>query len=105
MLASVSPLSDALVGRRRWTDPEVLHERDVLLGSDRAAALKLISEIRCSLYQALIDAYQRLEVMERSAFDPLSYFINPNRQSPTSEQFDPDASEYERMDVDLLGEW
>jgi hypothetical protein len=106
MLASVSPLSDALVGRRRWTDPEVLHERNVLLGSDGVAALKLISEIRSSIYHALIDAYQRLVVMERSAFGPLSYFNHPNQlESPASEQLDPDASEYERMDFDLLGEW
>lgn len=63
-LEPVSPLSDALVGRRLWTDPEVLDERDILLGTDLVAATTLVSEIRASLYKALIRGYQKMEARE-----------------------------------------
>jgi hypothetical protein len=43
---SVSPLSDALVGRWRWMDHEVLQERDILLGDDVLAATALLTDIR-----------------------------------------------------------
>src|SRR4030095_11236151 len=32
-------LGDALLGRRKWSDPEVLEQRDILLGNDDDAAL------------------------------------------------------------------
>src|SRR5204862_2418670 len=32
MLGSTSAMGDALVGRRKWTDPQVQRERDVVLG-------------------------------------------------------------------------
>jgi hypothetical protein len=49
-----SALCDVLIGRRPWTDPQALEERDILLGSDDAAALQYIQEVRCRL----IDNYR-----------------------------------------------
>ena len=74
-LASVSPLSDALVGRRRWTDSEVLKERAILF-SDTPAAKALLREIRQKLTTAVLDAYSKFEETERHAFGECSFFLN-----------------------------
>jgi hypothetical protein len=91
-LDSVSPISDALVGRRRWTDPEVLCERDVLFGRDTATAIALLTQIRSRLYDALTRAYQKMEAIERYAFQDLSFFHNSGIQPPTPE---PESDEME----------
>jgi hypothetical protein len=96
-LESVSPLSDALVGRRRWTDPEVLYERDVLFGSDIAASKALVTEIRTRLYDALIRGYRKMEAIERYSFGDLSFFLNPEGQPGTPE---PWIVEGEPMDLE-----
>ena len=96
-LDSVSPLSDALVGRRRWTDPEVLCERDVLFGRDSTAAIALLNQIRSRLYDALSRAYKKMEAIERYAFRELSYYHNSGIQPPTPE---PIGSESEEMEVE-----
>jgi len=49
VLGSSSALGDALVGRRKWTDPEVLQEKDILLGPDANAAAKYVQEVRARL--------------------------------------------------------
>ena len=33
-------LSDTLLGQRKWTDPQVLRERNIILDNNRAAAQK-----------------------------------------------------------------
>lgn len=43
-LASTSAIGDALIGLRRWDEPGVIHERNILLGSDEAAANAYIKE-------------------------------------------------------------
>ena len=49
-MPSSSALSDALIGRRSYEDPQVLIERDILLGDDATAISRtrrnLISSIK-----------------------------------------------------------
>jgi hypothetical protein len=61
MLASTSALGDALVGRRLWTDPKVLQERDIILGEDRTTAGAFICRTREKLVDAYQDAFASLE--------------------------------------------
>ena len=75
-LGSVSPLSDALVGRRRWDDDEVLLERDVLFGEDNDQALALLETVRKKLYAEVVDGYAKLRGLEEWAFGDLSFYRN-----------------------------
>jgi hypothetical protein len=74
-MTSSSALSDALIGRRRWTDPEVIEERNVLLGSDDAAALRYIHEVRRRLMQDFVADFVKLERYERQEFGVNSFFV------------------------------
>ena len=58
-----------LVGRRKWTDPQVLKERDILLGDDDEKARVYIEMI--TRYR---EAYGQLEEIERKFFGEHSYF-------------------------------
>ena len=98
-LESVSAISDALVGRRRYTDPEVLYELDILFGSDTAASMALVTDIRKRLYDALIRGYEKMEAIEGYSFGAISYFLNPEGQPPTPDPHD-STSESEDMDID-----
>jgi hypothetical protein len=42
VMNSSSALCDALIGRRKWTDPSVMYEANILLGNDDDAALQYI---------------------------------------------------------------
>ncbi|KAL8867736.1 MAG: hypothetical protein Q9198_008410 [Flavoplaca austrocitrina] len=58
-LLNVSPIADALVGRRLWDSPAVIAERNILLGPDHMARNKLIQEIRT---RALDQARSNMQV-------------------------------------------
>lgn len=73
-VASISALSDALVGRRRWTDPAVLTERAVLLGNDLDKTAALISKWQDRAVEAAKDAFAIVQATERSVFGTNSYF-------------------------------
>ena len=75
-MESVSPLCDALIGRRNWNDPEVLMERDIVLGDDDGAALEYISRTREKLLNSFMVAASKLEKIERLAFGNNSFFTN-----------------------------
>ena len=75
MLESVSPLCDALVGRRRWTDPEVIAERNILLGDDDEKSWAYVNKVRGKLVQVYRAAYAKLEKIEREAFGENSFFL------------------------------
>jgi hypothetical protein len=71
---SIFSLPLALVGHKKWTDPNVLFERDILLGTDDSRALELAKEMR----KQLVDAYELLhplmEGRETLAFGDGSFF-------------------------------
>jgi ABC-type microcin C transport system permease subunit YejB len=64
-MMSSSALSDILIGQRRWSDPEVIEELNVVLGSDNAAALRYIHEVRVRL----------MERYEQQEFGTNSFFV------------------------------
>jgi hypothetical protein len=74
ILASTSALGDALIGRRKWTDPQVLQERDIVLGDDDDRAHTFVSQVRKRLVNSYLDFFPILESVERTAFGKNSYF-------------------------------
>jgi hypothetical protein len=74
VLASTSALGDALVGRRKWTDPEVLRERNVLLGPDSVAALGYVREVRGRLVEQYEVGFRSMVRTEQEQFGEQSYF-------------------------------
>jgi hypothetical protein len=73
-LLSSYPLGDALLGRRKWDDPEVLMERNILLGPDDARAKQYVDEKRQKLLAKYRKAFAKLDPIERAAFGENSYF-------------------------------
>jgi hypothetical protein len=76
MMESSSPLCDALIERRRWTDPEVVLERDILLGADDAAAKRYVSSTRERLIANYLNGISKLEKLEGAMFAANSVFLN-----------------------------
>jgi len=73
-VASISAISDALIGRRRWTNPAVIAERAVLLGNDFDKTAAFISKWRSRAVQAAKDAFVLVQATKRSVFRTNSYF-------------------------------
>jgi hypothetical protein len=73
-MPSSSPLSDALIGRRSWEDPEVLYERDIILGDNAKAAQDFIRQTRAELVKNFKRAYKRMVEVEKRMFGPNSFF-------------------------------
>ena len=67
-MESSSALCDALLGRRRYTDPAVHREAQILLGDDDAAAMEYIQTTRAKL----IDNYLKL-VEDTMELEPLVF--------------------------------
>ncbi len=84
-MASTSPIGDALVGSRRWTDPQVTRMVETLLGPDDTAALALLQSVRNSLSEAIKSAWPFVREAEIKAFGNKSYFANQGRQRPPAD--------------------
>jgi len=84
-MASTSPIGDALVGSRRWTDPQVTRMVETLLGPDDAAALALLQSVRSSLSEAIKTAWPFVPEAEIEAFGNRSYFVNQGRPRPPAD--------------------
>jgi len=78
---SSTALCDALIGRRKYTDPLVIHEANILLGDDDQAALDYIRMARTKLVNNYLDSVRSMRLIE-----PIVYlndsFVNLN-PSPT----------------------
>ncbi|KAH0563246.1 hypothetical protein GP486_002191 [Trichoglossum hirsutum] len=74
VLGSSSALGDALVGRRMWTDPSVLRERDLLLGSNCQTAMEYVNAVRNRLVEQYRKAFEIMVRNEIQSFGPASYF-------------------------------
>lgn len=81
-LRSTSFIGDAIVGARRWTDSEVILERNLLLGDDEAAALKRVQEIRERLTDGFLAAFPAIRAAEMTAYGSLSYYCNQDHPRP-----------------------
>ena len=74
VLGSTSALGDALVGRRKWTDPQVQRERDVVLGRDGVAALAYVQQVRGRLVEQYRAGFEWMKQTELEEFGEVSYF-------------------------------
>jgi hypothetical protein len=88
-IKSVYSLPQALVGIKKWTDPDVIFERNILLGPDNKQALEMAK----GMWQYLVDTYKHvfllMEVRERVAFQNRSFFVG-NDVSEQEEDLMPD---------------
>ena len=73
-MPSSSALSDALIGRRSWEDPEVLLERDILLGDNAQASHDYVRRTRKELIKNFKTSFQKMVTIEKSAFGTNSFF-------------------------------
>ncbi|KZF18788.1 hypothetical protein L228DRAFT_215864 [Xylona heveae TC161] len=80
-LMDLSALSDALVGRRRWTSPAVIWERNVVLGDDDDAALAFVQGWRKNAIKNLLITWDLIRYAERAFFGENSYFYHRDRKS------------------------
>jgi hypothetical protein len=85
LLRGISPLADALVGARRWTDPEVMRERDILLGDDDEKAWALVHEIRQRLVEGYLREMGHLRELEARLYGPNAFFQSGTTTEPRSE--------------------
>jgi hypothetical protein len=74
LLGSTSAIGDALVGRRRWTDRQVIAERNVLLGDDESFSRRLVDRVRKRLLEEYNLAFEVLKEMEKEAYGADSFF-------------------------------
>ncbi|KAH0560063.1 hypothetical protein GP486_003418 [Trichoglossum hirsutum] len=92
-------LPQALVGLKKWTEPDVMFERDILLGPDDDRALELAGNIR----KQLVDTYKLLhplmEVRERHAFGDRSFFVENDEVGDGYENELSEDSEYSVQSV------
>jgi hypothetical protein len=73
-MPSSSALSDALIGRRSWEDPEVLLERDILLGANGQASHDYVRRTRKELVKNFKSSFHKMVAIEKSAFGTNSFF-------------------------------
>ena len=74
VLESTSALGDALLGQRKWTDPAVHKDRNILLGDNDANAVQFVQEVRARLVKAYIRAYDIMVEAEKEYYGESSYF-------------------------------
>ena len=73
-MPSSSPLSDALIARWSWEDPEVLHEQDILLGFDTNASQNYIRNTQKKLVANFKSSFIKMVDVEKRAFGVDSFF-------------------------------
>ena len=73
-LQGLGAISDALVGRRRWTNTSVISELDVLFGADTHAAEVFIQQWRQRAAQAFLAAFQEVQRLEALYYGANSFF-------------------------------
>ncbi len=73
-LYGIAALPDALLGQRRWDDPLVIHDRNILLGSDKAAFDKYIAAYQTAAAQKFREAFMVMRAEEKRVYLHKSYF-------------------------------
>jgi hypothetical protein len=74
-IKSVYSLPQALVGIKKWTDPDVIFERNILLGPDDNRALEMAKGMQQHLVDTYKHVYPLMEIRERAAFQNRSFFV------------------------------
>lgn len=99
-LASTSAIGDALIGVRRWDEPGVIHERNIVLGLDTAAAKAYIMETRSKLLRQYRIAYDIKVKTEKSMFGAESYFADA--EDATARAARQPASDYDSQSTNAF---
>ncbi|KAI5789674.1 hypothetical protein DFH27DRAFT_655388 [Peziza echinospora] len=76
-LGSTSCIGDALVGRRRWDDPEVIYERDFLLGGgpeNDELAREWLGEVRQRIKKEFERCWEVVKKIEREEFKEVAFW-------------------------------
>ncbi|KAJ5212873.1 hypothetical protein N7449_000042 [Penicillium cf. viridicatum] len=73
-LTGLGDLSDALLGRIRWSEWSVVAELDILFGEDKEAAHSWILRWRRRAARQFIEAFVRIISAEKLAYGKRSYF-------------------------------
>lgn len=75
-MGSTSFIGDALVGRRRWDDVEVVRERNLLLeeGSKEVDVMKWVEEVRGRIKREFERCWEVVRMVEREEFGRNAYF-------------------------------
>jgi hypothetical protein len=73
-LRGISALSDALVGLRRWTDPQVRQDAEILLDADERRSWKFVEGCRSRMAAAFKKNMQLIRELEKECFGENSYY-------------------------------
>lgn len=73
-ITGLGGVSDALVCRLPWDSPKVEQDRNILLGTDRAAAAAYVQSWRKRAIEAASEAFQITQAAERRAYRNKSFF-------------------------------
>ncbi|KAJ5660870.1 uncharacterized protein N7484_000242 [Penicillium longicatenatum] len=73
-MTGLGAISDALVGRVRWSSISVTSELDVLFGKDQAAGIKFIQDWRARAVLRYKQLFQEIVVAEKRIFGENSFF-------------------------------
>jgi hypothetical protein len=87
---SAFSLPQALVGLKKWTDPGVMYERNILLGPDDDQALQLAETIRNQLVDTYKCLYPLMEAREQEVYRDQSFFAENHVAQGVDEDVDLD---------------
>jgi hypothetical protein len=73
-ISGLKILSDAIVYRAKWNNPNVLHKRNIMLNDNQQTTQKYITEWRRNTILKTIKAFQIIKRAKRNAFEKKSYF-------------------------------
>ncbi|KAF8249182.1 hypothetical protein K440DRAFT_660435 [Wilcoxina mikolae CBS 423.85] len=74
LLASTSPIGDALLGRQRWDNAQVLSQVKILFGQNDDASKQLVTELRKNVKGAYERAWKQLVASEKEVYGEKSFF-------------------------------
>jgi hypothetical protein len=106
-MASTSPVGDALIGSRHWTDSQVTRMVETLLGPDDDTALQLLESVQIRLVEAIKAAWPFVCEREIKAVGNKSYFANQGHQRPEADSNLPatmSLTESEELSDESVGE-
>jgi len=103
MLPAPCAISNALVGRVKWTDMLVQRELGILFGDNERKSMQFVQEVRSRALKDMKHGFQSFMDLEITAFKEVSYFArlgNINSEVPDADGIGMDTdSELEDFDV------
>jgi len=81
VLGSTSSVGDALVGRRRWDDPEVVKERNLLFGDSGVEAVRWVEDVRRRIRVEFERCWALVKELEREEFGKYAFFCGDGKRN------------------------